>query len=82
MSLKAAYKAGDEFTAISVRDMLLQRGIATMIRKNEIPMYGGLTLINEPWGEVLVEEENLNRAIELTAGFLGTLGELEEAEEE
>lgn len=67
--------------ALAVRDMLRENGIGAMLRSYEVAGFnidmhrsGGM------WGEVLVEEENLNRAQELIGAFRGTLGELTEAQ--
>ena len=81
MGLVSIYRASDEFHALTIRDLLLQSGIGAMIRSEEIPMSGGFTILRRPWGEVLVEEADVNKAIELIAGFEGTLGELGEADE-
>ena len=81
MALIAVYQAEQEFLALTVRDMLRDNGIGAMIKKDiiagfnfDIGSTGGI------WGEVLVEEENRNRALELIGAFQGTLGELAEAE--
>jgi len=81
MALRSAYSAPSEFMALTVRDLLRENGIGAMLKSYEVAGFnidmhhsGGL------WGEVLVEEEDLNRALELIAGFRGTLGELAEAE--
>jgi hypothetical protein len=80
MALRSAYTAAIEFMALTVRDMLRENGIAAMIRTHEI---AGLNVdmfsSGGMWGEVLVEEEDLNRAQELIGAFRGTLGELAEA---
>jgi hypothetical protein len=78
------HNAVDEFTALSLRDMLLQAGIPAMIRTNQVAGYN----LNITWGEVvgygdiLVNEEDEERARELIGGFLGKLGELGELSEE
>jgi hypothetical protein len=82
MALKTVYTAHDEFTALSIRDMLAFEGIQSIIRNNELPMFGGMTFLSGPWGEIWVEDEDFERAAELIGGFLGSLGELAEAEEE
>jgi hypothetical protein len=80
MDLVAVYKATDELLANSVRDLLLQNGVAAMVRPASVVGYGfkDVTSIGI-WGEVLVYDKDAERAEELIAGFLGTLGYLEEA---
>ena len=80
MALVSVYRAADEFTALTIRDLLRQSGIGCVLRNEELPMYGGVTLNLRHWGEVMVEEADANKATELIAGFEGTLGELAEAE--
>ena len=78
------HNAKDEFTAVSLRDMLLQAGIPAMIKTNEVAGYN----LNITWGDVvgygdiLVHEENEEKARELIGGFLGKLGELAEMDED
>lgn len=81
--LVTAYKAVDEFMALTVRDMLKENNIGAMIKKDIIAGFnfdigntGGL------WGEVLVEEADLNKSLELIGAFRGTLGELSEVQPE
>jgi len=82
MALRSVYCAPDEFHAISVRDLLVQSGIPALIRHNELPMYGGTTFLLRDWGEVLVDEAEYERSLEVVGGFIGTLGELVESKEE
>jgi hypothetical protein len=81
VALTMVYTAQDEFIALAIRDMLADEGISSMLHSNEMPAYGGITFGGGPWGEVLVEGEDAERATELISGFLGTLGELSEEEE-
>lgn len=80
MGLVVVYEAVDELTALSVRDLLLQNGVPAMIRSAEVSAFGGAVGGFNCWGEVLANEENLEKALELIAGFEGTLGELAELE--
>jgi hypothetical protein len=80
MALAAAYTADVEFMAQAVCDMLLQYGLGAMIRSFSVSGYNfAMPFSGGAWGEVLVEERDLERARELVGGFLGSLGELEEA---
>lgn len=81
MDTVVIYEATDELMANSVRDLLLQSGIGAVLRQRHLPGYG----IRDPlkfgvWGEVLVYAQDREKAEELIAGFLGTLGMLEEAD--
>jgi len=84
MGTVAIYNAVDEFTAVSLRDMLQQAGIPAMIKTNQVAGYN----LNITWGalvgygDILVNEEDEERARELIGGFLGTLGELSELDDE
>ena len=80
MALQTVYSASNEFMALTVRDMLRENGIGAMIKRHEI---AGLNVdmfsSGGAWGDVLVEEEQLNRDQELIGAFRGTLGQLAEA---
>ena len=71
MAIKSVYRPDDELMANAVRDLFEENGIPAMIRSFQIPAYDGLARVMRPaWGEVLVEEENLDRARELLDAFL------------
>lgn len=71
MALTAVYKPADEFMANTVRDLLEQSGIPALIHSYQLPAYDGIARVMRPaWGEVLVEETDLERARELVRGFL------------
>jgi hypothetical protein len=83
METVVVYNATDELLANSVRDLLLQNGIGAMVRPRHFAAYGVLVPdlnMSGIWGEVLVYDKDMERAEELIAGFLGTLGLLAEAE--
>jgi len=80
MGLVVVYEAADEFSALSVRDLLQQNGVPAMIRSEEVSAFGGAITGFNCWGEVLANEEDLEKALELIGGFEGTLGELAELE--
>lgn len=57
--------------ANTVRDLLEQSGIPALVRSYQVPAYDGIARVMRPvWGEVLVEEADLERAQELINGFL------------
>ena len=69
--MKAVYRAQDELMANSIRDLLVQNGVPALVRSFQIPAYDGIARVMRPdWGEVLVEESDLDRARELVEGFL------------
>jgi hypothetical protein len=84
MELVPVYVAVDEFMAVSVRDLLLQNGVPAVIKtapgiEGYLSIIGGRAMYQ---GDVLVSPADEDRALELIGGFLGTLGELAEADEE
>ncbi|MFO7674702.1 MAG: DUF2007 domain-containing protein [bacterium] len=69
--MKSVYRAQDELMANSIRDLLVQSGVPALVRSFQIPAYDGIARVMRPdWGEVLVEESDLDRARELVEGFL------------
>ncbi len=62
--------------ANTLRDLLEQSGIPAMIHSFQIPAYDGLAKVMRPvWGEVLVEEQDWDRAFSVVEGFLATEAE-------
>lgn len=71
MALAVAYRPADEFMAQSIKDLLEQNGIHAMVHSFQIPAYDGIAQMMRPsWGEILVDERDLERARELVEGFL------------
>lgn len=69
--LKSAYLAPDEFTAITLREMLKGKGINAMIQRFETTWLDGLPKIMKGgWGEVLVDEQDLEDAEKYIEEFL------------
>lgn len=69
--LKRVYIAPDEFTAITLREMLKSRDIQAMIRGFETSWLDGLPKVMKGgWGEVLVYEQDLEKAEEYIKEFL------------
>ncbi len=80
--MRAVYRPSDEFMANTLRDLLEQHGIPAMIHSFQIPAYDGLAMVMRPaWGEVLVEEQDWDRAKEVVEGFLATETNLPESDE-
>ncbi len=69
--LKSAFMAPDEFTAITLREMLKGKGINAMIQRFETTWLDGLPKIMKGgWGEVLVDEQDLEDAEKYIEEFL------------
>jgi hypothetical protein len=86
METVAVYEAENELLANSVRDLLLENGIAAALKPIQDSSYGGalrnLSLRSNIWGEVLIGSADVDKAEELIYGFLGTLGYLAETLDE
>ncbi len=75
------YSSFDELQLRSIRDLLLQNGIGAMLHGS----FGTQNLVLPQVmseGEILIDEKDAERALELISGFEGTLGELAELEPE
>ncbi len=69
--LKRVYMAPDEFTAITLREMLKSRDIQALIRRFETSWLDGLPKVMQGgWGEVLVHEDDETLAREYIEEFL------------
>lgn len=78
MAKVSVYQAASEFMAITIRDMLDENRIPCMIRSDQTAGYNFTP--RAYYGDILVFEEDEDRARELIGGFEGTLGELAEYE--
>ncbi|MBA7522117.1 hypothetical protein ES705_14231 [subsurface metagenome] len=68
---KRVYLAPDEFTAITLREMLKSQNIKAMIQRFETSWLDGLPkMMKGGWGEVLVYEEDIEKAEEYIREFL------------
>lgn len=69
--LKRVYLAPDEFTAITLREMLASRKIKAITRRFETSWLDGLPKIMKGgWGDVLVDEKDEKEAEEYIKEFL------------
>lgn len=69
--LKSAYQAPDEFTAITIRELLAANGIEAVIRRLETTWLDGIPkVLRGYWGDVLVAEEDLAEAEACVQDFL------------
>jgi hypothetical protein len=71
MALKSVYKPDNELMAMSIKSLLEQSGIQAMVHSFQIPWYNGLAKMMRPeWGEILVDEDDYNEAVEIIENFL------------
>ncbi len=69
--LKRVFLAQDEFSAITIKEMLAGHNINALVRRFETTWLDGLPKLMEGgWGEVLVDEKNLELAKEYVREFL------------
>lgn len=69
--LKRVFLAQDEFSAITIKEMLAGHNINALVRRFETTWLDGLPKLMEGgWGEVLVEEKDLELAKEYVREFL------------
>ena len=74
--LKRVHIAPDEFTAITLREILSGHDIKAMIRRFETIWLDGLPkMMKGGWGEVLVDEADAEKAEELIEEFLSASDE-------
>jgi hypothetical protein len=73
MSLKTVYKPENELMAMSIKSLLEEAGIKVIMHSFQMPWYNGLAKMMRPnWGEILVEEEEYDNALELIKQFLAS----------
>ena len=69
--LKCVYLAPDEFTAITIKEVLKSKNIQSVIRRFETSWLDGLPKVMKGgWGEVLVDETDSNKAEKYIEEFL------------
>ncbi len=69
--LKCVYLAPDEFTAITLKEMLASRNIKAITRRFETSWLDGLPKVMKGgWGEVLVDENDHEEAEKCVKEFL------------
>lgn len=69
--LKRVYLAPDEFTAITLKEMLISKNIKAITRRFETTWLDGLPKIMKGgWGDVLVDEKDQEKAEEYIKEFL------------
>ncbi len=75
------YSSFDELQLRSILDLLLQNGVPAMLTGNLGTVNIILPQVTSE-GEIVIDEADAERALELISGFEGTLGELAELEPE
>jgi len=71
MAIRVLYKPPDELLAVRIKDLLEQQGVVAVLRSYQMPWYDGLAKMMRPeWGEVLVADEDFDRAKELLEDLL------------
>lgn len=69
--LAAVYRAPDEIAAIAVGHVLESAGITPWLRSIQIPWYDSIMKVARGyWGDVLVAEEDRERAIRVVVEYL------------
>ncbi len=59
--------------AMSLKSLLEQAGIGAMLHSFQIPWYNGLAKMMRPeWGEILVDEDDYNQALEIIENFMAS----------
>jgi len=68
----SVYKAPDEFMANTIKSLLKENGISTVVKSYQVAMYDSIgTVMKGNWGELLVNEGDREKAEDLISGFLG-----------
>jgi hypothetical protein len=76
--LKRVYLAPDEFTAITLKEMLASRNIKAITRRFETSWLDGLPkMMKGGWGDVLVDEKDEEQAEVCIKEFLEQSKEIE-----
>ena len=76
--LKSVYLAPDEFTAITLREMLASRNIKAIARRFETSWLDGLPkMMKGGWGDILVDEKDEKEATEYIEEFIEKSTEIE-----
>jgi hypothetical protein len=67
----SVFDAPDQMSALAVSALLDENGIRATIKSEQIPMYDGVAMMLFPkWGQVMVLENQLDKAKELIEQFM------------
>ncbi|MDH5185594.1 MAG: DUF2007 domain-containing protein [candidate division WOR-3 bacterium] len=73
MKTRVLFKPDNELLALSIKSFLESEGIYAIVRSYQIPAYDSIAQMMRPnWGEIIVSEEDYQRAKELLDVFLKT----------
>jgi hypothetical protein len=76
MKTKVLFKPENELLAMSIKSLLENEGICSIIHSYQIPAYDGIAQMMRPqWGEILVAEEDYSEAKEILDIFLASADE-------
>ncbi|MEO0086561.1 MAG: DUF2007 domain-containing protein [candidate division WOR-3 bacterium] len=71
MGLKVLYKPKSEIEAITIQSFLGSIGVKAVIRSYDLPYFDGIAkMMRTEWGEILVLEEDFEKAKEFLEDFL------------
>lgn len=71
MKTKLLFKPDNELLALSIKSLLENEGIYSIVRSYQIPAYDGIAQMMRPkWGEILVAEDDYEKAKDLLGDFL------------
>jgi hypothetical protein len=76
MKTKVLFKPENELLAMSIKSLLENEGIYSILHSYQIPAYDGIAQMMRPqWGEILVAEEDYAEAKEILDIFLASATE-------
>ncbi|MCK4353412.1 DUF2007 domain-containing protein [candidate division WOR-3 bacterium] len=71
--MKSAYKAPDEFAAITIRSLLENEGMKVWVKSYQISMFDNIAQVMRPyWGEIFVADKDLEQAKSIVEDYLST----------
>ncbi len=83
MKTKLLFKPDNELLALSIKSLLENEGIYSIVRSYQIPAYDGIAQMMRPkWGEILVAEDNYDKAKDLLDDFLTNANKTSESIDE
>ncbi len=83
MKTKLLFKPDNELLALSIKSLLENEGIYSIVRSYQIPAYDGIAQMMRPkWGEILVAEDDYDKAKDLLDDFLTNANKTSESIDE
>lgn len=81
MKTKVLFKPENELLAMSIKSLLENEGICSIIHSYQIPAYDGIAQMMRPqWGEIQVAEEDYAEAKEILDIFLASADQSSKAD--